>query len=103
MADIEAAQRAFQRAVKIGEAAGSEVPAGQLLKARSSLALTLMRLGRADEAEPVARAIVRDSPRIRGADHPDPLVTKQHWLRSEARRVGKRCVSTGKSRGSAVT
>src|SRR3546814_13824627 len=32
MADIEAAQRAFQRAVKIGEAAGSEVPAGQLLK-----------------------------------------------------------------------
>src|SRR3546814_10929576 len=41
-----------------------------------------MRLGRADEAEPVARAIVRDSTRIRGADHPDTLVTKQHWLTS---------------------
>ena len=82
MADIEAAERAFQRAVKIGEAPGSGVPPGQLLKARSSLALTLMRLGRADEAEPIARAIVRDSTRIRGADHPDTLVTRQHWLNS---------------------
>src|SRR3546814_14907291 len=41
-----------------------------------------MRLGRADEAETVARAIVRESTRIRGADHPDTLVTKQHWLTS---------------------
>ena len=82
MADIEAAERAFQRAVQIGEAAGSGVPPGQLLKARSSLALTLMRLGRAEEAEPVAHAIVRDSTRIRGADHPDTLVTRQHWLTS---------------------
>ncbi|KTE17153.1 protein kinase domain-containing protein [Sphingopyxis sp. H115] len=82
MADIEAAERAFERAVKIGETPGSGVPAGQLLKARSSLALTLMRLGRAEEAEPIARAIVRDSTRIRGADHPDTLVTRQHWLNS---------------------
>jgi DNA-binding winged helix-turn-helix (wHTH) protein/tetratricopeptide (TPR) repeat protein len=82
MADIEAAERAFQRAVRIGQATGSAVPPGQLLKARSSLALTLMRLGRADEAEPVARAIVRDSTRIRGAGHPDTLVTRQHWLNS---------------------
>lgn len=82
MADIEAAERAFRRAVTIGEAAGDDVPPGQLLKARSSLALTLMRLGRAEEAEPIARAIIRDSTRIRGADHPDTLVTRQHWLTS---------------------
>lgn len=82
MADIEAAERAFRRAVETGEAAGSAVPVGQQLKARSSLALTLMRLGRAEEAEPIARAIVRDSIRIRGADHPDTLVTRQHWLNS---------------------
>src|SRR3546814_17258009 len=69
MADIEAAQRAFQRAVKIGEAAGSEVPAGQLLKARSSLALPFMRLGHAHEAETVARAIARDSTRLRVSHH----------------------------------
>lgn len=82
MADIEAAERAFRRAAAIGEAADSGVPPGQLLKARSSLALTLMRLGRAAEAEPVARAIVADSTRIRGGDHPDTLVTRQHWLNS---------------------
>src|SRR3546814_11604621 len=58
MADIEAAQRAFQRAVKIGEAAGSEVPAGQLLKARSSLALTLMRPGRRSEERRVGKECV---------------------------------------------
>lgn len=82
MADIEKAERAFRRAIAIGTAAGSVVPPGQLLKARSSLALTLMRLGRADEAEPIARAIIADSTRIRGADHPDTLVTRQHWLNS---------------------
>ena len=82
MADIEAAERAFRRAVTIGEAVSDDVPPGQLLKARSSLALTLMRLGRAEEAEPIARAIVRDSTRIRGAGHPDTLVTRQHWLSS---------------------
>lgn len=82
MADVERAERAFRRAVAIGSASGSEVSAGQLLKARSSLALTLMRLGRADEAEPIARAIVADSTRIRGASHPDTLVTRQHWLTS---------------------
>jgi non-specific serine/threonine protein kinase len=82
MADIEAAERAFRRAAAIGAAAGSGIPPGQLLKARSSLALTLMRLGRAAEAEPVARAIVADSTRIRGGDHPDTLVTRQHWLNS---------------------
>lgn len=82
MADIERAERAFRRAVTIGTANATEVPPGQLLKARSSLALTLMRLGRADEAEPIARAIVADSTRIRGADHPDTLVTRQHWLTS---------------------
>ncbi|PZQ23774.1 MAG: hypothetical protein DI569_03405 [Sphingopyxis macrogoltabida] len=82
MADIELAERAFRRAVAIGTAAGDAVSPGQLLKARSSHTLTLMRLGRADEAEPIARAIVADSTRIRGADHPDTLVTRQHWLNS---------------------
>lgn len=81
-ADIEQAERAFRRAVAIGTASASEVPPGQLLKARSSLALTLMRLGQADKAEPIARAIIADSTRIRGADHPDTLVTRQHWLTS---------------------
>ncbi|WP_432769111.1 MAG: protein kinase [Sphingopyxis sp.] len=83
-ADVELAERAFRRAMEIGTAAGAEVPATQLLKVRSSLALTLMRLGRVAEAEPIARAIVRDSERVRGADHPDTLVTRQHWLNSLA-------------------
>lgn len=80
MADIETAERAFRRAVAIGTADPDAAPATQLLKARSSLALTLMRLGRAGEAEPMARAIIADSARVRGADHPDTLVTRQHWL-----------------------
>lgn len=81
-ADLARAEQAFRRAVEIGEAPGAGVPAGQLLKAKSSLALTLMRLGRADEAEPVARAIVEESVRVRGSDHADTLVTRQHWLNS---------------------
>lgn len=82
MADIELAERAFRRAVTIGEANGSGVPPTQLLKAKSSLALTLMRLGRPQDAEPIARAIIGQSVRVRGADHPDTLVTRQHWLNS---------------------
>jgi len=82
MADIELAERAFRRAVQIGEAAGSNVPPTQLLKAKSSLALALMRLGRPQDAEPIARAIIGQSVRVRGADHPDTLVTRQHWLNS---------------------
>ncbi len=82
MADIDLAERAFRRAVAIGEVAGSGVPPAQLLKAKSSLALTLMRLGRAQDAEPIARAIIGQSIRVRGAEHPDTLVTRQHWLNS---------------------
>ncbi len=82
MADIELAERAFRRAVTIGETNGSDVPPTQLLKAKSSLALVLMRLGRAKDAEPIARAIVSESQRLRGADHPDTLVTRQHWVTS---------------------
>ena len=82
MADIELAERAFRRAVTIGEANGSGVPPTQLLKAKSSLVLVLMRLGRAQDAEPIARAIVVESRRLRGADHPDTLVTRQHWVTS---------------------
>ena len=82
MADIEQAEKAFRRAVSIGSAPDAGIPATPLLKARSSLALTLMRLGRVDEAEPMARAIVADSTRVRGADHPDTLVTRQHWVNS---------------------
>lgn len=82
MADIELAERAFRRAVEIAEADGSGVPPTQLLKAKSSLALTLMRLGRPQDAEPIARAIIDQSVRVRGADHPDTLVTRQHWLNS---------------------
>ena len=82
MADLERAEPAFRRAVAIGEAAGSEVSAEQVLKAKSSLVLTLMRLGRVAEAEPVARAVLAQSTRLRGADHPDTLVTRQHWLTS---------------------
>lgn len=82
MADIELAERAFRRAVEIGEAEGSAVPPAQLLKAKSSLVLVLMRLGRAQAAEPVARAIVNQSVDVRGADHPDTMVTRQHWITS---------------------
>lgn len=82
MADIASAERAFRRAVAIGETPRSGVPPTQLLKARSSLALTLMRLGRPQDAEPIARAIIDQSVRVRGADHPDTLVTRQHWINS---------------------
>ena len=79
-ADVERAERAFRRAVAIGSAPGSRVQPTQLLKARSSLALSMMRLGRVKEAEPIARAIIADSTRVRGADDPDTLVTRQHWV-----------------------
>lgn len=82
MADLDKAEPAFRRAMAIGEAEGSGVPATQVLKAKSSLVLTLMRLGRAAEAEPVARAVLAQSEQLRGADHPDTLVTRQHWLTS---------------------
>ncbi|NBB14496.1 protein kinase [Caulobacter sp. SLTY] len=82
MTDIEASERAFARAVRIGEAPASGVSPGQLLKAKSSRVLTLMRLGRAKEAEPLARAVITQSEQVRGADHPDTLVTRQHWLNS---------------------
>lgn len=82
MADIDLAEHAFRRAVSIGEAKGAGVPPAQLLKAKSSLVLVLMRLGRAKDAEPIARTIVADSQRLRGANHPDTLVTRQHWVTS---------------------
>ena len=82
MTDPAKAEAAFRRAVSIGEAAGSDVSAGQVLKAKSSLVLTLMRLGRAAEAEPIARSVLTKSTQVRGADHPDTLVTRQHWLTS---------------------
>lgn len=80
--DLAAAESAFRRAIAIAEAPDSTIAAPQLLKMRSSLALTLMRQGRPQEAEPLARAIVADSVRVRGADHPDTLVTRQHLLTS---------------------
>lgn len=82
MTDLAVAERAFGKAMKIGEAPGSGVQPAQLLKARSSRVLTLMRLGRVAEAEPLARAIVEESVRVRGAQHPDTMVTRQHWLTS---------------------
>lgn len=84
MADIDLAERAFRRAIAIAEADPSATTPGKLLKIRSSLALSLMRLGRVEEAEPLARAIVTDSTRIRGANHPDTLVTRQHWLNAHS-------------------
>lgn len=82
--DVAAAESAFRRAVAIAEAPGSGIPPTQLLKMRSSLALTLMRQGRPQEAEPLARAVVRESIRVRGAGHPDTLVARQHLLTSFA-------------------
>lgn len=82
MTDIEASERAFARAIRIAETPGSNVPAGPLLKVKSSRIITLMRLGRPQEAEPLARAVVAESERLRGADSPDTLVTRQHWLNS---------------------
>jgi len=80
MADLQLAERAFRRAMEIGDADPSAASPAQHLKVKSSLALTLMRLGRPQDAEPIARAIVGESERIRGVDHPDTLVTRQHWL-----------------------
>ncbi|MBJ7499414.1 MAG: winged helix-turn-helix domain-containing protein [Sphingopyxis sp.] len=80
MADIERAEQAFRRAVAIASAPDSRVQPTQLLKARSSLLLTMLRLGQIEKAEPMARAIVADSTRIRGASSPDTLVTRQHWV-----------------------
>lgn len=82
MVDVEQAEQAFRRAVAIGEKPNSGVVPAQLLKAKSSWALTLMRLGQANKAEPIARAIAAESTQVRGADHPDTLVTRQHWLNS---------------------
>jgi non-specific serine/threonine protein kinase len=82
--DVAAAESAFRRAVEIAAAPESGIPATQRLKMRSSLALTLMRQGRSREAEPMARAIVQDSIRVRGANHPDTLVARQHLLTSLA-------------------
>lgn len=80
MSDLPRAERAFRRAAAIGDAEPSAISATQRLKVKSSLALTLMRLGRPQDAEPIARAIVGESERTRGPDHPDTLVTRQHWL-----------------------
>jgi len=80
MADLALAERAFSRAVAIGSADLQAASPTQLLKAKSSLVLVLMRLGRTQEAEPMARAVVAESTRVRGGDHPDTLVTRQHWL-----------------------
>lgn len=80
MADLALSERAFRRAVAIGTADADAASPTQLLKAKSSLVLVLMRLGRPQDAEPMARAVVAQSTRVRGADHPDTLVTRQHWL-----------------------
>ena len=86
--DLPLAERAFRRAIAIAEAPDSAIAAPQLLKMRSSLALTLMRQGRPQEAEPLARAIVADSVRVRGADHPDTLFSMSNL--AEAYRVAGR-------------
>lgn len=80
MADLDLAERGFRRAVAIGNADPDAASPTQLLKARSSLVLVLMRLGRPQDAEPMGRAVIAESTRVRGADHPDTLVTRQHWL-----------------------
>lgn len=80
MANLALAERAFRRAVAIARSDPDAASPTQALKIKSSLALTLMRLGRAQDAEPVARTAKEESASVRGADHPDTLVTRQHWL-----------------------
>ncbi|MCB2057420.1 MAG: winged helix-turn-helix domain-containing protein [Novosphingobium sp.] len=80
MADPALAEKAFRRAVAIAAADPAATSPTQALKAKSSLVVTLMRLGRAPEAEPVARAAIAESVKLRGEDHPDTLVTRQHLL-----------------------
>ena len=82
MTDLDLAEGAFRRAAAIAAIDGSGVADTQRLKVESSLALTLMRLGRPQDAEPLARNIVSESERVRGAEHADTLVTRQHWLNS---------------------
>ncbi len=80
MADLALAERAFRRALAIGSADSEAASPTQLLKAKSSLVLVLMRQGKPQEAEPLARTVIAESTRVRGSDHPDTLVTRQHWL-----------------------
>ena len=80
MADLALAESAFRRAVTIGIEDRQAASPTQLLKAKSSLVLVLMRLGRPEAAEPLARAAIAESKRVRGIDHPDTLVTLQHRL-----------------------
>lgn len=80
MADPALAERAFRRAVAIAAADPAAASPTQALKAKSSLVVTLMRLGRAPEAAPVARMAIAESVKLRGEDHPDTLVTRQHLL-----------------------
>lgn len=80
MTDLALAERGFKRAVGIARGDPQAASASQLLKAKSSLVLVLMRLGRPQDAEPLARAVIVESTNVRGADHPDTLVTRQHWL-----------------------
>lgn len=80
MADVELAEKAFRRAVAITGADPEAASPTQALKVKSSLVVTLMRLGRAAEAEPIARAAIAESIKLRGAEHPDTLVTRQHGL-----------------------
>ena len=80
MADLDLAEQAFRRAVDIARADPAAASPTAALKVKSSLALTLMRLGRPKDAEPIARAAIVESTRVRGADHPDTLVTRQHWF-----------------------
>lgn len=80
MADLALAESAFRRAVSIGTGDPETASPTQLLKAKSSLVLVLMRLGQPEVAEPMARAVIAESERVRGAGHPDTLVTRQHRL-----------------------
>jgi non-specific serine/threonine protein kinase len=78
--DIEQAERAFRRSVALGSTPEAGISQGQLLKSRSSLLITMMRLGKFKEAEPVARDILAASILVRGARHPDTLVAQQHLI-----------------------
>lgn len=80
MSDLSLAEGAFRRAIAIATRDPAAATPTQLLKAKSSLVLVLMRLGKPEIAEPMAQAVIAQSERVRGADHPDTLVTRQHRL-----------------------
>lgn len=84
MTDAPRAETAFRRALAIARTPGAAPSLSAVLKAGTSLALTLMRQGKAVEAEPIMRRIVARSTIAFGPDYPDTLLARQNLLNAQS-------------------